>query len=86
MPELLAKWIMRRYLVLWQKFGTDKFTFDEAVKELEDKSEITSLFLSELKKAEWLDIQLDEKDSRKRIYQLRPLDKVFKEIAKEVSV
>jgi hypothetical protein len=84
MVKLLPKWVMRRYLVLWKKFKNNNFTFEQAQRELEeDDSRIISLFLSELKRNSYLIVEIDPMDSRKRIYQLRPLQKVFDEITRE---
>jgi len=46
MPKLLPKWLMRRYLVLWKRFKTDKFSFEEAQNVLDEDARIVNLFLS----------------------------------------
>lgn len=81
--ELLPKWIMRRYLYLWDTFKIKEFDFDEALSVLSklpkpDNKKVVALFLSELRKAGWLDVKFDPNDARKRIYKLREYEKMFK--------
>ncbi len=83
MPEILPKWLMRRYLILKSKFGIQKFTFGDAQKTLDEDARIVNLFLSEIKKLGWLIVESHPEDPRKRLYQLRPMEKVFGEITKE---
>lgn len=79
---------MKRYLILWKKFGQEKFTFKEAQEILNEDARIVSLFLSELNKAGWLkSVELHPEDARMRIYQLKNYKKIFEEVVKkEVSV
>lgn len=83
MPEILPKWLMRRYLILKSKFRTQKFTFDDAQKTLDEDARIVNLFLSEIKKLGWLNVEPHPEDPRKRLYQLKSMDKVFGEITRE---
>lgn len=85
MPKLLPKWLMRRYLLLWKHFGNEKFTFENAQKVLDEDARIVNLFLSEIKRFGWLIVEVHPDDPRKRLYQLRPMEKVFGEITKEIS-
>lgn len=83
--QLLPKWIMRRYLVLWKQLYGKEFEFNEALSVLQqmpkpDDKRIVGLFLSELRKAGWLDVKFDPKDTRKRIYRLKPYEAIFDEI------
>ena len=84
MAVLLPKWVMRRYFKLRKEFHHKKFTFKEAQETLEDDSRIVSLFLSELKKAGWLITEPHPDDVRKRLYQLKYLEAIAKEIEKEL--
>jgi predicted transcriptional regulator len=81
--KIPQRWIRRRYAVLWEKFGEKEFEFNDALEVLranDDTKSIVSLFLSDLKRAGWVKIRIDPKDSRKRVYQLYPLQHVSKEI------
>ena len=79
MANPLPKWIMKHYSTLWNKFNNKEFRYRNASKTLKNKKMI-SLILSELKKSGWLDIKLDPKDSRKRIYKLRLPEEIIREI------
>lgn len=76
MTEPIPKWIQRRYATLWQKFAENEFSYDQAVFILKDSKGI-NMFLSDLKKAGWIEIKLDPKDSRRRIYSLKSPIEVF---------
>lgn len=78
MIDPVPAWIIRRYKLLWQEFGTDKFSFDDAKKVLKEDSKFVSVFLSELKKTGWVTVELDPTDSRKRVYQLKPMNDVIR--------
>lgn len=67
----VPKWVWRRYAKLWQKFQNNPFTFKQAQKELKhlDRNVISVMF-NELKTAGWLSVNLNEQDSRERIYTL----------------
>ena len=81
----LPKWEMRGYAILWNRFRTNKFTHEQATKELKMKKEIVSIIISDLKRSRWLYTSLDEKDSRKRIYNLVNAKKAWKELLKEMN-
>lgn len=79
MDNLIPAWIIRRYKKLWNKFGSEKFTFEEAKNALEESDEkFISVVLSELDKLGWIEIELDTEDRRKRVYALKPLEEVIK--------
>lgn len=67
----IPKWVWKRYALLWKKFGDKNFTFEQAKKELKfvDRN-VVSVMFNELKNAGWIAVNLDEKDRRKRIYNL----------------
>jgi type I restriction enzyme M protein len=73
-PEIkLQKWLETRYTLLWDAFQGNEFDLEAAVKVLEknaDKKEEIPVYLSELRKAGWLEAKVDAKDSRKRRYTL----------------
>ncbi len=85
--ELLSRWIMKRYLILWTHFKENDFTFDEAAALLgklqkPDSRKLVALFLSELRKSGWVNADFDPDDARRRIYRLKPYEDIFKEIVK----
>ncbi len=92
MTNLLPNWMMERYLLLWTKFKDRKFDFKEARDRLshskysKDSDAIRSLFLSELKKAGWVKVDVNPDDTRKRFYTLVPYDKVFKEVINDIKI
>jgi hypothetical protein len=72
MADPLPRWIMKRYSSLWNKFKGKEFTHKKAIEVLNEKDgRMVSLFLSDLKKYGWLEVSLDPKDSRIRIYKLK---------------
>ena len=83
----MSKWVMKRYLILWNKYKQSKqrqFEFEDALgilhKAIGDDKKIVGLFLSELRKAGWLTADFHPEDRRKRIYTIAPLDDTLKEI------
>ena len=83
--EYLPKWEMKAYANLWNAFKTRKFSHEQAVKILNMKKEIVSIIISDLRKFDWLGVSLDQKDSRKRLYELVDSSKAWKIILKELS-
>ena len=81
MTEPLSKWVMKRYSKLWKKFKDKEFDHGQASKALND-DKMTSIILSDLKKAGWLEIKLHPEDSRKRIYKLKNPEDAITEIEK----
>lgn len=87
MVKLLPKWVMKRFLLLHDKVKNKKFDFEEAAsilkKEIGDDKPIVSLILSDLRKAGWLEIGINQQDARKREYSLKAPETVFREFLKE---
>lgn len=71
MIKPIPKWVWKKYALLWKKFEENDFTFKEAQVVLQhlDRNTISVMF-NELKKAGWLEVKLNEKDTRKRVYTL----------------
>ena len=89
--QLLPKWVMKRYLLLWDKFKDREFGFDEALACLSkmakpDNKRIVGLFLSALRKAGWLKVELNQADTRKRVYKLKSYESVFRMIIDATSL
>jgi len=71
MVNPIPKWVWKRYALLWKKFENKPFTFEQAQKELKFvEGNVVSVMFNELKNAGWITANLDDKDSRKRIYTL----------------
>jgi len=85
----LPKWVENRYKVLWDKFKGSPFRVEEAEKVLEENRiesiEGINMLISELRKAGWLTVELDPKDSRKRNYRLKSKEKIISDILKPNS-
>ena len=82
-PIAMPKWIQQRYSVLWSVKRDAPFNHVEAMQILGEKEPILmSVFISELRKAEWLESKLNPKDARKRIYVLKSPEKIFLHMAK----
>lgn len=77
MTNTIPAWIQTRYAVLWNKFKNKQFTFEQAGKVLKDNKGI-NVFFSDLRKAGWLTVSLNEKDTRKRVYKLKSPEECFK--------
>jgi type I restriction enzyme M protein len=81
----LKKWVENRYEVLWKHFEKDPFRADEALevlsahKDTAGSSDQLNIALSELRKAGFLEVKLDPKDARKRIYTLKSKEDVISE-------
>ena len=80
MVSAIPKWIQERYALLWKKFGTSEFTYDQAEKVLKNHKKGINVFFSDLRKAGWLEVNLNNTDTRKRIYKLKSPEKAFKEM------
>ena len=81
MTKPLAKWIQIRYAVLWNYFHDKPFTFEELENSLKGMSAI-NMFLSDLRKAGWIEVKLNSKDTRKRVYRLKSPEEGIKELTK----
>jgi len=84
MTDPLPKWIMKKYSTLWRTFKEEEFNHEQASEALHD-IKMTSVILSDLKKAGWLDIKLHPGDSRKRIYTLKNPEDAVLELEKRFN-
>lgn len=86
MLKIPPKWILKRYAILWKKFGEKKFSFENAQEALNEDARVISLFLSELNKAGWIEkIEPHPDDARKRLYKLIPMKKGFERAIEQLS-
>ncbi len=75
MLQYLPKWIMRRLKMLWNNFGRDTFSFDDARNALkDDDSRMVAVVLSELSRSGWLQVRTDPKNARRKIYSFKTPD------------
>ena len=81
--EVAPAWLVKRYMKLWDKFKDKDFSFEDAKKTLKEDNNFLSVVLSEMKKEEWLTLELDPEDARKRLYRLIPLEEVMKKTAEK---
>ncbi len=82
MVNPIPKWVMKRYSKLWKKYNRKTFTYEDIKKVLTvDDTRMISVFINELRKANWIEIQLDKEDTRKRIYQLKSPNLIVEQIA-----
>ncbi len=84
MTDPMPKWLTRRYATLWNGLKDKKFNFSDAkdkLNETDDKR--LSVILSDFKKHGWIEVELDPKTSRKRLYKLKSPKQVMLEIAEE---
>ena len=87
MTKTVPNWIEQRYALLWKDKAGRKFDFDDATKILSgDRKSIVSIALSELRRAGWLTVETNEKDTRKRFYKLVPIDEYIKMKVKAIEV
>jgi len=83
MPKTTNEWLEKRYKILWKKFGEQEISSDEIKMALIEIGKVDEnsvpVIISELKKKGMIEAKLDSKDSRKRIYKLKPLQEIIKE-------
>ena len=81
MAKAIPKWVQERFSLLWQTYDNKTVTYEEIEKVLKmDDRNTISVFINELKKAEWIDIKLSDEDSRKRVYSLKSPNQIMLEM------
>lgn len=71
MTNVIPKWVMERYAILWNKFESQEIDFKAIQNTLNlDDSNTIRVFLSELKNAGWMEVKPDKQDPRRRLYSL----------------
>ena len=80
----MPKWLEYRYSILWDAFKNSPFGMENAIRILKEKNrdrrEEIPVFISELRKAGWLNVEFDPHDSRKRIYTLKSKEAIVSEL------
>jgi len=84
MIQHIPEWLMVRYSKLWLKFKEKEFTKEQAKRVL-NKDSALAVVLSDLRKAGWLEMKMDEKDARKSIYKLKNPETTINEEIKELG-
>ena len=81
MAKPIPKWVQERLSRLWKKYGNEEMTYEKIKKVLcMDNATTISVFLNELKRAEWINIKPSEADARKRVYIINEPNKIMQEI------
>lgn len=81
MAQAIPKWVQERLSKIWKKYNTKEITYEQIEEILKpDEKTTISVFLTELRKADWINIRLDENDSRKRVYSIKEPNKILMEI------
>jgi len=80
---MIPAWLEKRYAILWEKYNTSQFRFDDASNLLQEKMQDSenqiNVFLSELRKRGFLEVAFDPDDARKRLYTLKSRESVITE-------
>lgn len=84
MTKHLPEWIMQRYAKLWEKLKEREFTREEVNKILKGDKSI-AVFLSDLRKAGWMEMKMHPADARKTIYKLKNPNEAIIELIKEMN-
>ncbi|MEM3395801.1 MAG: class I SAM-dependent DNA methyltransferase [Thermoplasmata archaeon] len=74
----LTPWVRNKYLALWSELKDSEFTFEEGVRVLKEKKEISdesaaNEIFSELRDCNLVETRRDPHDGRKSIYKLKPI-------------
>jgi type I restriction enzyme M protein len=82
-PEMIPTWLEKRHKILWETFAAAAFRFDDAAKVLKDKMHDSenqiNVFLSELRKRGWIEVETDKDDARKKIYRIISKEEIISE-------
>ena len=81
MAKAIPKWVQERLSRLWKRYKNQAMTFKmiKGVLTMDDDNTIR-VFINELRKADWIDVQLSPETSRERIYVLKEPNKIMMEI------
>jgi type I restriction enzyme M protein len=80
---MIPKWLEKRHEILSNAYRDSTFRFEEAAKilkeKMKDREEQVNVFLSELRRRGWLEVEFDPEDARKRIYKLKSREEIISE-------
>jgi type I restriction enzyme M protein len=77
------RWLKNKYDLLWNEFGEQPFTFEEATHVFEknqDNKKDVPVFLSKLRKSGSLTVEMDPLDARRRIYSLKSQQEMINDL------
>jgi len=82
MAKPIPKWVQERVSRLWDRYDSGELTFEMIKNVLEpmDKQTTINVFLNELKKAGWMEVNPSKDDARKKIYKLKEPNIIMKEL------
>jgi len=81
MANAIPKWVQERVSKLWKEHDNGEMTYEKIETILKpDERNTINVFLSELKKAGWINIKPNKEDLRKKIYILNEPNKIMAEI------
>lgn len=84
MVESIPKNLQNKISILFIKYKTEKFTFQEAIETLGQNDRYTGQILSSLEKAGWINKKRHSEDRRKRIYQIKDFNEIFDEMGRNI--
>ncbi|MDH5769355.1 MAG: SAM-dependent DNA methyltransferase, partial [Nitrospirota bacterium] len=80
---MIPKWLEKRHKILYETYQNSPFRFEDAAKllnaKMKDSEDQINVFLSELRKRGWLEVEFDPEDARKRIYRLKSREEIISE-------
>jgi len=85
MVESIPKNLQNKISILFIKYKTEKFTFQEAVETLGQNDRYTGQILSSLVKAGWIDKKRSSEDERKRLYQINDFNEIFEKLGHNID-
>jgi len=81
---MIPQWLEKRYKFLWDEYHDLPFRFEDAAnilkEKMQDSEDQINVFLSELRKRKWLEVEFDPNDARKRIYKLESSENIVSQI------
>ena len=81
MAKAIPKWVQERLSKLYRIHDGKEMTYSQIEEALKpDKTSTIGVFLNELKKAEWIKIERNEKDARVKTYKILEPNKILMEI------
>lgn len=80
MVDPVGKWLLVRYAKLWNNFGRKEFDFGQVTDILDENSKKVGAVLNQLYKKGWVNRKTNPKDKRKRLYTLKPPEKIIGEL------
>jgi len=80
---MIPKWLEKRHKILWDAFQGSQFRFEDAAnilrEKMHDSESQINVFLSELRKKGWLEVEPDPGDARKKNYTLISFEEIVSE-------